>query len=121
MKRKITLLCILLIYFPLGIVFSQTFDTKKLESLEQSVLKFENKGYNGTIVIAKGDNIVKTINTGFIDKRKKNEITSNTLFNIASIAKAFTAVAILQLCDHGLIDVNDPITKYLENKICTSI
>ncbi len=116
MNRRIGLLCIMLIFSPLRTVFSQTFDSKKLESLEQTVLKFEDKGYNGTILIAKGDNTIKTINTGFIDKSKKNAISNNTLFNIASIAKAFTAVSILQLCDRGLIEVNDPITKYLEIK-----
>ncbi|MBP5563658.1 MAG: beta-lactamase family protein [Bacteroidales bacterium] len=41
-----------------------------------------------------------------------NVITNNTLFDLASISKQFTAVSILQLCSQGLIDLNDTITQY---------
>jgi CubicO group peptidase (beta-lactamase class C family) len=43
----------------------------------------------------------------------KNKI--DTKFNIASITKTFTAVAILQLYEEGKIDLNTPIGKYLKD------
>ena len=44
-----------------------------------------------------------------------NQITENTLFDLASISKQFTAVAVLQLCAQGKISLDDTITKYFPN------
>ena len=44
-----------------------------------------------------------------------NQITENTLFDLASISKQFTAVAVLQLCEQGKISLDDTITKYFPN------
>lgn len=39
-------------------------------------------------------------------------IEENTIFDLASTSKLFTAISILKLNEQGLIDVFDPITKY---------
>ena len=44
-----------------------------------------------------------------------NQITENTLFDLASISKQFTAVSVLQLCAQGKINLDDTITKYFPN------
>ena len=44
-----------------------------------------------------------------------NQITENTLFDLASISKQFTAVAVLQLCAQEKISLDDTITKYFPN------
>ena len=46
---------------------------------------------------------------------KDNQITENTLFDLASISKQFTAVAVLQLCAQEKISLDDTITKYFPN------
>jgi CubicO group peptidase (beta-lactamase class C family) len=47
-------------------------------------------------------------------RRDTHQITdSETAYNWASITKTFTAIAILQLRDRGLISLDDPITKYV--------
>jgi CubicO group peptidase (beta-lactamase class C family) len=95
--------------------FSQTIDSTKLYRVEQSIRDFEINGFNGIVLIAKGAKTFKTMSTGFVDKNRSNAITNKTIFNIASIAKSFTAIAILQLNEKGLLDINDPINKYLPN------
>ena len=47
--------------------------------------------------------------------RDNNRITRNTLFDLASISKQFTAAAVLQLCEQGKINLSDPITNYFPN------
>lgn len=47
--------------------------------------------------------------------RDNNRITKTTLFDLASISKQFTAVAVLQLCEQGKINLSDTITKYFPN------
>lgn len=43
--------------------------------------------------------------------------TVDTLYGIGSCTKSFTTLAILQLADKGLLDINDPVSKYLPLKI----
>ena len=40
-------------------------------------------------------------------------VTPETLFQIGSISKSFTSIVLLQLQEQGLLDINDPVTKYL--------
>jgi D-alanyl-D-alanine carboxypeptidase len=40
-------------------------------------------------------------------------VTPETLFQIGSISKSFTSIILLQLQEQGLLDVNDPVKKYL--------
>lgn len=50
---------------------------------------------------------------GFSDKEEKKSYTLNTEFRTASIAKSMTAVAIMQLVEQGLIDLDEPIDIYI--------
>jgi CubicO group peptidase (beta-lactamase class C family) len=44
---------------------------------------------------------------------KKQAVTPNTVFEIGSISKSFTSLAVMQLHDQGKLDVDDPISKHL--------
>lgn len=37
----------------------------------------------------------------------------DTVFEIASLTKVFTAAAVMQLCEDGILNLNDPVSKYL--------
>ncbi|MGZ4393169.1 MAG: serine hydrolase domain-containing protein [Gaiellaceae bacterium] len=50
---------------------------------------------------------------GFANLASRQPVTPETLFEIGSIGKTFTAVATLQLVDEGRIDVQAPIARYL--------
>jgi CubicO group peptidase (beta-lactamase class C family) len=50
---------------------------------------------------------------GFADLASRQPVTPDTLFEIGSIGKTFTAVAILQLFDEGRIDLHSPVERYL--------
>lgn len=50
---------------------------------------------------------------GYADLATKRKITPDTLFNIASISKQFTAFAILQLEAAGKLSLDDSIRKFL--------
>ncbi|MBE6148066.1 MAG: beta-lactamase family protein [Firmicutes bacterium] len=39
-------------------------------------------------------------------------MTENTIFDMASTSKLFTAISILKLCEAGLIDMHEPVRKY---------
>ncbi len=50
---------------------------------------------------------------GFANVAARAPVTSEHLFEIGSISKSFTAIAILQLCEAGQVDLHAPVTRYL--------
>jgi CubicO group peptidase (beta-lactamase class C family) len=66
-----------------------------------------------SVIITKKDSILYKGNFGFADLDKKSPITETTIFDIASVSKQFTGMAIALLEEKGKIDMNDKIIKYL--------
>ena len=50
---------------------------------------------------------------GYADVATGSPVTPETLFEIGSIGKSFTSLALLQLQEAGQLDVMDPVTRYL--------
>jgi CubicO group peptidase (beta-lactamase class C family) len=50
---------------------------------------------------------------GFADLASQRPVTPDTLFEIGSIGKTFTAVAVLQLVDDARLDLHSPVEQYL--------
>ncbi|WP_217604381.1 cyclic peptide export ABC transporter [Chitinophaga sp. GbtcB8] len=50
---------------------------------------------------------------GYANAEDREPVTPNTLFEIGSNSKAFTALGILYLEKRGSLSLNDPVTKYL--------
>lgn len=59
------------------------------------------------------DSIIKSFRMGFSDIEKKIEVSPSTTYNAFSVTKTFTALAIIQLYEKGLIDINKPVSQYL--------
>jgi CubicO group peptidase (beta-lactamase class C family) len=57
--------------------------------------------------------IIYTKGYGVRDTGTKTPVTENTEFQIGSISKSFTSLAIMQLVDQGKLDLDTPIVKYL--------
>ena len=69
--------------------------------------------FSGVVMVAKDFVPFATKATGYADRARGAPNATITPFNIASITKVFTAVAIGQLVDQGKIALEDPLTKYL--------
>jgi len=50
---------------------------------------------------------------GFADIATKAPVTEDTVFRIASITKTFTGIAVMQLHEQGLVDLDAPANDYL--------
>lgn len=50
---------------------------------------------------------------GLADIASRTPVTQDTVFRIGSITKTFTAIAVLQLCEEGLVDLDSPAGRYL--------
>jgi CubicO group peptidase (beta-lactamase class C family) len=68
--------------------------------------------FNGSVLIAENGHVVYEKSIGYIDKSRQIPNTDTTRFNLASLSKPFTAVAILQLVQKGKLKLDDPFIKY---------
>jgi CubicO group peptidase (beta-lactamase class C family) len=50
---------------------------------------------------------------GFADIASRRPVRDHTVFRIASITKTFTAIAVMQLWEQGLVDLDAPANEYL--------
>jgi len=52
---------------------------------------------------------------GVADAGSNEPVTLDTVFRIGSLTKTFTAVAVMQLCERGLVDLDAPANDYLRS------
>lgn len=69
---------------------------------------------NGSILIAKGNEILFQGSFGFKNLEKKEMNTLSTLFPIASLTKQFTSAAILKLQEDEKLTIDDKIGDYID-------
>jgi len=50
---------------------------------------------------------------GYANTAQRIPVDGNTLFNLASVSKPFTAIAVMQLVEAGLINLDNPVINYL--------
>jgi len=69
-------------------------------------------GFSAVFLIAKGDTILLRRGYGWADRALKVPFRPNTIFDIGSITKQFTAAGILALEAQGKLSVQDPLSRY---------
>lgn len=127
MKKTNRLLIILSIFISVSLLPLKSYalgnDNNKINQLadneELKIEKFIEKQMEKSkipgmsVVIVKGDKTIYQKGLGYSDIERQKPVTSKTLFELCSNSKAFTALGILNLQKHGLIKLDDPVTKYI--------
>ncbi|MDB6024581.1 MAG: Beta-lactamase [Verrucomicrobiales bacterium] len=67
------------------------------------------------LVVIKGGKQIKTAGYGFANLETKTPATKDTVFEIGSVTKQFTAAAIMILVQEGKLSVDDKISQHLKN------
>lgn len=89
--------------------------SKVAELTDQFLTSEAEKGFSGAVMIFEKGKPSFEKGYGFIDSNQKIPIDENTLFDLGSITKTFTATAILKLEELGKLSTKDLITKYFED------
>ena len=85
----------------------------KSEALNTLFVELEEASlFNGVVLVAENGEIIYKKAVGFSDFAKKEPITLQSAFEIGSISKTITAVAVLILLEKGLISLEDNLTKF---------
>lgn len=50
---------------------------------------------------------------GYRDVANQIPLNEDTIFGMASVTKSFVALSVMQLCEKGLMDLDDPVSKYI--------
>ncbi len=84
--------------------------TEKLDSLFVSL--YQQKNFNGNILIAEKGKIIYKNSFGFANEKTKEKLNENSIFELASVSKQFTAMAIVILQEKGKIKFDDKINTF---------
>ncbi|MFK8078112.1 MAG: serine hydrolase domain-containing protein [Granulosicoccus sp.] len=68
-----------------------------------------------SIALVVGDQKVWSEGFGYADVNEKLAATSNTVYRAGSVSKLFNAVAIMQLVEQEKLDLDAPITQYVDD------
>ncbi|MEZ6001768.1 serine hydrolase [Hyphomonas sp.] len=75
----------------------------------------ETSHFSGAVLVARGDEVLFSKGYGFADYESGVKVTPETVFNIGSVTKQFTAAAILKLVEHEHLDLSDTLGALFEN------
>jgi D-alanyl-D-alanine carboxypeptidase len=89
---------------------SQTFNSKKLDSLFNSI-ESNNQGM-GMISIFQKDKQVYEKSIGYTNIKTKKRANEETKYRIGSISKTYTAVIILQMIEEGKLSLNTYLSDF---------
>jgi CubicO group peptidase (beta-lactamase class C family) len=91
-------------------------DSTVRKRLENYVQKKKAPGIVVGVVDEKGSRV---FGWGVVKKGETNEVNGDTLFEIGSITKTFTASLLQEMVDRGEVRLDDPIAKYLPSWVKT--
>jgi CubicO group peptidase (beta-lactamase class C family) len=91
-------------------------EKEKVEMLESYLNAFgESNVFSGAVLLAKNGRVVFQKAHGLAERQENVLNQIETRFNLASINKMFTAVAVAQLCEQGKMSYDDAVGKYLDS------
>lgn len=82
----------------------------QLDSLFRVLHK--NKGFNGTVLVTQYNQVIYKGAFGYADFSKKDTLTTQKPFQLASVSKQFTAMAIMMLQEAGRLKYEDEVQRF---------
>jgi len=95
-----------------GVCLAQSPETR-MDQIVQSYVA--NKQFMGTVLVARGDQVLLSKGYGSADLEWSIPNTPSTKFRLGSLTKQFTAASILLLEQQGKLKTDDLVKKYVSN------
>src|SRR6056297_867332 len=84
------------------------------ERIDSLALEHASKGFNGNVLYSRNDSIIFTGNYGFSNFSTEKTLNDSTTFEIASLTKQFTAVAIIQLIEKEMLSYETKVYEIIK-------
>jgi CubicO group peptidase (beta-lactamase class C family) len=85
---------------------------KRLDALVSRLAAADR--FSGTVLFAKDGKVLYSKAVGVANRDFDAPVTLDTKFNLGSMNKMFTAVAVMQLVEQGKVSLDDPIGRWLD-------
>ena len=82
-------------------------------ALDSAFAALDAGGLSGTVLVATDGGVVFAKGYGFADRSRRIPAAVNTRYRVAGMTKAFTAAAVADFIDRGLVSSDAPIARYL--------
>ncbi len=109
-RNKMKLITIFTLLFIGQITFGQD-NVQKIDSFLTSI--YNSGNMNGNVLIAEKGKIIYKKSFGFSNETTKEKLNENSIFELASVSKQFTAMAIVILEEKGKLNYDENISKYI--------
>lgn len=97
------------------IIFTSCTSTPE-NNIKEIASCYHKKGaFNGTLLVARDGKILCDTVLGYSDLQTKQPVNDSTVFYIASLAKPFTALAIMKLKEQHKLEYENPISLYISD------
>lgn len=93
----------------------QNYNNTLTNKIDKYLSKISKKRFSGAVLIDYQGEKIFSKGYGLADRVKGIEYTPNTISDIGSVTKQFTAAAILKLESQGKLSVDDKLSKYFKN------
>lgn len=94
-------------------LMSNNLNAQILQRIDSLTKVHQSKGFNGNVLYSKNDTIIFTGSYGYIDFESKKPLNDDTVFELASCSKQFTAVAIIQLVEKKMISYDTKVQEII--------
>lgn len=91
-------------------------DAKEVEAFADPLFADKMKKFNvngSNFVVVRDGKVIVNKGYGFADKEKNIPVDKDTVFQIASVTKTFTSLAVMQQVDEGKMDLHHNVEEYL--------
>jgi CubicO group peptidase (beta-lactamase class C family) len=86
----------------------------KIDKIDSFVDKHKKHyRFQGNILVGHKGNVIYSESIGYADPNKETKLTENSLFQLASVTKQFTAMGIMILKERGQLSYSDTVQKFL--------
>jgi CubicO group peptidase (beta-lactamase class C family) len=100
---------------PVGLPETALTEKEAIDEIRTLMARLNKKGwFSGTLLIAKGPDVLLTGVGGEASKAFHVPNNIDTKFNLGSMNKMFTATAIARLVEAGKLSFDDPISRYVD-------
>lgn len=103
---------IVALVFMAGSLAAQSISKSQAADVRTYLSRLAGFGYSGVVLVARDGEVVVEDGQGFADRKNKVPFRADTIYDIGSVTKQFTAAAIVALEADGKLNVGDPISKY---------
>lgn len=85
--------------------------TQKIDSVMQ--IRADKYYFNGNVLVAYKGTCIYNKSFGYADVLRKRKLEKDDIFQLASVSKQFTAMAIMMLKEKDKLSYDDTVTKYI--------